>query len=440
MVNERAASVIFAGAGPGGLGPLVCAAQQGRLEALLDRGIVILDRAPAIGCGAIGRYALNADSAGTSFLECTDHATLRRALKLERLPRATRELERHRDGHPPLELVAAHLRAIGEALERVVRSHPRSTFLPRTTVEGLCLHPDETVTVRSRSAAGKARAFHARNVVLALGGQQRWDRILDSSIPGGIRLADLDRSKIVRADTLLTQRGLAAAERRLREIASPRIVILGGSHSAFSVAWALLERTSGVEWGPGVLSILHRAAPRVFYPCAEDAIADGYGFDDRDVCPKTKRIHRLGGLRGDGRALWRRVTGRSGTLPEPRLCLETIRDASRLRRLLDRADLVVPAFGYRPVTVPVFERDGTRIALAADRDGPHVGADCRVRRADGGKLARVFGIGMASGFLPSGALGGEPSFRGQTNGVWLYQNGIGARVLDGIEPARAKAS
>jgi len=42
------------------------------------------------------------------------------------------------------------------------------------------------------------------------------------------------------------------------------------------------------------------------------------------------------------------------------------------------------------------------------------------------------GIGLAAGFRPSGELGGEPSFRGQTNGIWLWQNGVGAIVVSGL--------
>jgi hypothetical protein len=40
----------------------------------------------------------------------------------------------------------------------------------------------------------------------------------------------------------------------------------------------------------------------------------------------------------------------------------------------------------------------------------------------------LMGIGLASGYLPEG----EASFRGHTNGVWLYQNDTGATLLRGI--------
>jgi len=80
-----------------------------------------------------------------------------------------------------------------------------------------------------------------------------------------------------------------------------------------------------------------------------------------------------------------------------------------------------------------------RLALAGDAGRPSVDGDCRLVTADGAPVPRLFSLGLASGFLPSGEMGGEPSFRGHTNGVWLYQNRIGARVLAGLEAVLAEA-
>ncbi|MBK7668363.1 MAG: hypothetical protein IPJ32_14105 [Sphingobacteriaceae bacterium] len=52
--------------------------------------------------------------------------------------------------------------------------------------------------------------------------------------------------------------------------------------------------------------------------------------------------------------------------------------------------------------------------------------------ADENVIENVFGVGLASGFVPSGKLGGEKNFRGQTNGYWLYQNGVGEIIADQI--------
>ena len=44
------------------------------------------------------------------------------------------------------------------------------------------------------------------------------------------------------------------------------------------------------------------------------------------------------------------------------------------------------------------------------------------------------GVGAvgSAGFVPRGALGGEPSFSGQANGLWLWQNDVGALIVDGV--------
>jgi predicted oxidoreductase len=44
----------------------------------------------------------------------------------------------------------------------------------------------------------------------------------------------------------------------------------------------------------------------------------------------------------------------------------------------------------------------------------------------------LYGIGLAAGFVPWGALGGEASFSGQANGLWLWQNAVGQMIVDQI--------
>jgi hypothetical protein len=51
----------------------------------------------------------------------------------------------------------------------------------------------------------------------------------------------------------------------------------------------------------------------------------------------------------------------------------------------------------------------------------------------------AYGIGLAAGFVPWGALGGEPSFRGNANGLWLWQNNVGQMIVDAVLPAEPGA-
>ncbi len=417
------------GAGPAGTGPLIRAAGAGLLGDWLDGGIAVVDRAAAMG-GSLGRYTLNADTFGGTLLECLDApaAPWLRALNDDPV---VRTLAAGRDALPPLPLVGRLLARLGTALTEEVARHGRSRFVREAQVIGLRLGRDGTVTAELADRLGRRHCLQAASAVLALGGRQRtnWQ---DAALLPGISLHRW-RHKLLPSDRLLTRGGEAFAEALLaRGRAPPRAVILGGSHSALSSAWMLLDRLARVRFAAAGLHILYRTEPRVFYASAAEALADGYRFAPEDVCPATGRVHRLGGLRGDGRAVWRRIRGLDGSAGEQRAVAQPIGtlDPAGLAGLLDAADLIVPAFGYRLATVPVIDPDGRRIALA--ETGPSVDAAARLRTATGGALANVFGVGLGSGFRPWGGMAGEPNFQGQQNSLWLYQHGLGALLHDQV--------
>src|SRR5215475_5072203 len=97
-------SSIIIGGGPGGLGPLVWAAQQGLLPAWLDRGVVVVERQAHLG-GTLGRFGIHSDSLGGSYLECLASPDLPTALQQLRSDPVALEMARYRDGFPPLNLV-----------------------------------------------------------------------------------------------------------------------------------------------------------------------------------------------------------------------------------------------------------------------------------------------------------------------------------------------
>jgi hypothetical protein len=290
----------------------------------------------------------------------------------------------------------------------------------------LRLRETGSVALELRNAWGQSRRIEAKTAILALGGRQseNWDAI---ELLPGVALSKWS-GKLVGSDALLSTRALQQARQLLaRGGALPRAVVLGGAHSAFSSVWYLLERI-GAPFGYGGVRVLYRTPPRVFYPSRADAAADGYIFQEDDVCPATGRVFRMSGLRGDGREIYRRIRGLGDAPPEPRAVLRSLQDMTpqALRQELDAADLIVPAFGYRLATLPVFDCAGHRLPLATS--GPVVGPDSRVLTASGKSLPNVFGIGLGSGFRPWGGMAGEPSFRGQQNSLWLYQNGLGEMI------------
>jgi hypothetical protein len=433
------------GGGPAGTGPLVWAARNGKLRGLMEAGIAVVERTGAIG-GTLGSYVVNADSLSTSFIECLESPSAQELLASACKTGAARWLRDHRFEYPTLRLVSEFQSNIGTALESLIRAHRACAFLPNTTAESLHLNGDGTVTIR---CAG-GRSLGARSALMALGGRQERAVARQAELLPGVRLSDVPEDKLLLSGRLLTPPGLAEAGEILARATSARTIIIGAAHSAFSAAWALLHALPNAPFGAGDVTILYRRPARVTYENAEAARADGYPFTADDICAATGRVHRLGGIRNDGRAVWRRLTGRPGAVPEPRATMLQVTDPGlspdRLRRMLDEAALVVPALGYRFNTVPVFDVSGRRVPLMAERDQCAVDPGSRVLLADGSALPNVFGMGLGSGFRPHGDMAGEASFDGQQNSLWLFQNGLGRLVYEGVQqqlqemPARPRAA
>jgi hypothetical protein len=130
-----------------------------------------------------------------------------------------------------------------------------------------------------------------------------------------------------------------------------------------------------------------------------------------------------------------RARGIGGLPPEPRLQLHRLGvDDAASRTLLDNADLVIAALGYRPHALPVLDEAENLVPLLAQTapQAPLVDGSCRVLDATNNPLPGLFAIGLAAGFVPHGKLGGEPSFRGQANGLWLWQSDVGGLIVDAI--------
>lgn len=414
-------STIILGGGPGGTGALIWAAQTGFLDAWMDQGVILVESGAQLG-GSLGRYAINSDTLGSAYLECLETGSAHAVLRQMRTDPVTQEMQLYRDGFPPLSLVGRFMARLGAGLADLLSRHPRCAVLTNTTGRSVIVMPDGSVKVKAVGKSGRRRRLQGRSLVMALGAAH-------AAMPP----TDL-HPNVLPSDRILTAAGLCEAVDTLRRAKRPRVAILGSSHSAYSVAWALTHLL-GEEAVPGLeIVMLSRHEPPVFYHNAAAATADGYAFLPGDICPRTGRVNRLGGLRGNGRDVWRQLRQDPGSLPIR--CESTIGQAPEaMQALLTEAALVVPAFGYRSRHLPVYDHAGRSIPLRTDVSLPAVDAACRIYRADGAVLPNIFGIGLGTGFRPTEAMGGEPNFTGQANSLWLYQNDIGATVFRGVQQA-----
>jgi hypothetical protein len=398
----------------------------------LARGLVLVERDAAVGGGRLGGYAITSDSTAQTFLSAVAGNPHLEIAALEHHP-VGRAVAGYADAlGVPLVEAGPLLRETGERLARIVVQHGGTVLTghealrTRRTAEGLW-------ATTLRRADGETFERLSRNVVIATGGHQPFDRLAEQQVAGA-SLGELAGDRLHASDEVLALGGIERVAALLTDKRAPRVVVVGGSTSALATVALLLRSRPGIAFGAGGVTLLHRRPLRPFYPSVESAQAQGFtDFGPEDVCPVSGFVYRLAGFRLEARELVLRMLGIDGRAPDPRVTPRQIGDDDAgARDLITGADVVIGALGYRPHALPVSDGTGTPIELAAEAGAAMVDRHCRVMDAQGSPLPGLFGIGLAAGFVPWGAMGGEPSFRGQANGLWQWQNDVGMMIVEQV--------
>jgi dTDP-4-amino-4,6-dideoxygalactose transaminase len=424
-------ATVVIGGGPAGTAMLTSASKQNKLVPLVEAGFAIVERRTRMGAGELGNYAIRSDTTAETFLSAVRNNPHPELAALEHHP-AGQLMQRYvAELGAPLTDTAPLLSVTADRLKTIVARHGGevltghdATAVQRTS--------DGRWRTTVTDAAGASRVLMSRNVVVATGGYQTDEQVAGRRV-AGVPLGKLAGRRLMRSDTLLRLGGVEQAHDRLRGHASPKVAIIGASTSAIAAAVLLLKNQPGFAFGAGAVTILHRQPLKPFYPTIAAAHAEGFhDFDENDVCPVSGFVLRLAGLRLESRELVLRMLALGGRSPDPRVASHRIdgdADATA-RRIIADADLVVGALGYRPRAVPLLGVDGTPLALAHHEGRPMVDRHCRILDAQDRAVPGAYGIGLSAGFVPWGRLGGEASFRGQANGLWLWQNDVGQMIVD----------
>ena len=430
-------SVMVIGGGPAGTAMLTSATKRGLLPDLAASGLMVVERSGAIGSGRLGRYAITSDSTAQTFLSAVRDNVHPELARLIDHP-AARAVAAHEGGlGVPLADVGLLLRAMGDRLADIVRDHG-GTVLTGHEALGAKRVGDALWSVQLRRLSdGHVFEQLTRNIVVATGGHQPLDRLAEQRVAGAT-VVDLASGRLMQSDDVLLAGGTEKVADLLTGIRAPKIAVIGGSTSAMTTVALLLKNQPALPLGAGAVTVLHRRPLRPFYHSIEAAHAEGFTeFGPDDICPRSGFVYRLGGFRLEARDLVLRMLGIDGRVPDPRVALHQIAgdDDGVARAYIEDADLVIAALGYRPIALPVMDRDGNPIPLGAHAGQPMVDDRCRMVDVDGVPTAGLYGLGLAAGFVPSGSLGGECSFTGQANGLWLWQNEVGLMIVDQVMAA-----
>ena len=427
--------VVFCGGGPAATGILVCAAEQGRLEALLGRGTCIIEQDSVIGPGAIGHYPISANTRGATFLAWLDHAEPRQAFDAARNAGSTRALARFATVFPRLPLAGEHLASLGQAMRARIESVPGCSVVTEHSVREVTLLGSGGAAISFEPVHGGATiTVTADHAVIAMGARPRGDLGQLALLPG----LDLHpyEHKLCHANALLDQR-VGLPPRLRRAIARTReAVVIGGSHSAWSAAWLLIhDRGLRDDRGrPPSVTVLHRSHLRFFFRSVARARAAGYAFDETtDVCPHTGLVNRHGGLRADARGLaWAATHDGRAAGPVRAVCLDDEGARRTAAEALGGAGAVIAAVGYEANLPSITWPDRRPIRLATTESGLQVTEQARLVAADGTELPQLLALGLGAGQKATGVLAGEPSYTGRLDAVRWYQNEVGGIVLDSL--------
>ena len=219
------AALAVCGLGPAGSGLLVAAAREGRLDQLLDGGVVAVDpRGPADLAGGLGRYRITANSLGKVFLECLDGPAGDTLLAgLAGSPEAA-ALRAYAEDYPPLPVIGPFVARVAERVAGALAAHPACRLLTGVGADAVDVGPDG-LTVRD-SARGRHRV---RSAVLTLGGAELADTrdgLLRAAAGAGLV------GRVLPGHAVISDPRTVAAE--------PEVTVLGGSHSGWAVAARLV--------------------------------------------------------------------------------------------------------------------------------------------------------------------------------------------------------
>ena len=435
------ADVLVVGGGPAGTALLTAAAKRGLLPEFA-RGLILVERDGALGGGRLGDYAIRSDSTATTFLtQVKDNPHPELAALIDHP--AGRAVAAYTDDPIGTPLIDAGplIRAAGERLGNLVERHGGTVLTGHEAIDAQQT-PDGLWRVRlHRHSDGAEIEQLTRNLVLATGGHQPLDR-LATQIVAGLPLVSSVGDRLLQSDEVLTIGGYERVADLLAGKRNPRVAVIGGSTSAIATIALLLKSKPALPWGPRAITLLHREKLRPFYPSIEAAHAEVFtDFGPEDICPVSGFVYRLAGFRLEARELVLRMLGIDGRTAEPRVRFHHIAgddDAAAQAHLRD-ADIVIAALGYRPRALPLADAHGQPIALAAHRGGAMVDRHCRITSAEDAPIAGLFGLGLAAGFVPWGAMGGEASFKGQANGLWQWQNDVGAMIVEQVLAGQVRA-
>ncbi|WP_025111880.1 hypothetical protein [Pseudomonas sp. H1h] len=391
-MNTPIYDLILCGAGPANISLLPDLIQNEQIQRCL-----ILEKSSTLGSGEIGQYRITANSLGGVFLEKFQDRTDDLSRFLQGTPEWTYFTERRGE--------AVELRHVGRFLEHI------GTYVSRHKA----LYKRFEISTQSTVSEIRLTAQGHYCVSYLLDGQrvQATCKKIIFNIGGRLNQATLQHPQHnINSDSLLKgEHDQALQGGKYRNLA-----IVGSSHSAVSCLIRLVEQLDF----PGTITLLTKRDFKLFFDSPASAREQHYPFVDADICQASQRVNRYSGLRYDSFEFARKI--KQGLIRNLNIVDIAQASADQILNLIAQSDLLIHSTGYKAGLVPILDVDGTALELQQDDFGLLTNQQLNPVTREGRVLENFHTFGLGAGIKTGGDSGGEESFHGRIDGVWMYQH------------------
>jgi lysine/ornithine N-monooxygenase len=505
----RKYDIIFIGGGPSILSFLCHLFQHKLAEKFFTSvNILIIEKSENFGAGCLGKYGINTNTSSEGFVRLISHVREKKskqgklALSPSRKPmKVSKNYNKHKtkfkqdkedsekfiplkvfdnlyksssvqtllnigNRPAPLTLVGYYLDTLGNYTVNYINTlSGKNILLNRKEVKAVKIYNNEEFGVTIRDEAMVETTLKARCVVMASGGKQAVKSDLYNEI---VMLKGEDN--VYLSDSVLQREGYMKLHDNIISNNKRKIVIIGGSHSAFSCAWIMLNfpsSYSNVKIGEDLLpktdfcceeckcfgavndrnwnlckqslaeqvdieiKMLYRDHIRVFYGTEQDAVNDGYtAYNKREALSKQGKVYPFIGIRGDAKELYKRIVRGD----EKRIKLIKTWD-DQLDYIKD-ADIVIWACGYNTNSITVKDFRGHNVELFTD-DGGMIAVDKSLRIMNSKKvpIPNLYGIGQGYSTKAPEIINGK---KARADSIHLYNSHVSAKLYKSLQDLLAQ--
>lgn len=424
MVSDQY-KLTVCGCGPAGISPLIYLEEENLLDQLLIEGVCLIDSSKKIGNGNIGEYKITANSLGKVFVEIFEESKSEMFSYIKQKESYKQILE-NANVAPKLSHVGNLMSDIGVYIEKKIEKNSNSHVHLQHRVEEIhCRRDGKYEIVYKPTAQEKVKRHISEYVLLNIGGRQNVPVFLEKYLKTRSKLTWFSGDFIKGVyDPLLTTL-LTDTNKQLN------ITLLGSSHSAFSTLYRLENHFEVSKKSRVNISVMQRSEVKLYFESVDEARRAGYKFNlDDDVCPQSGRVNRFSGLRYDSFNLAQKLL--DGHFQNVHLKRTGDMRQEILEEHLDKQDIIIVCTGYQNNTINFFDENGELIEFKRNDHGLIINKNCNPIKLDNNPMQNIYMYGLGSGLDTNQEYGGEKSFYGRIDGIWLYQHVVSSQIVSQI--------